>query len=684
MIHSGLMDTFKIAILVLILVAGVTSKSEGDPRPFEVNQGAAYGPETTKMPPEDDSTKGGAVGGSARGGALQLAKNGIAEEDQQQLQELLAILDEETKVATKTKMNNDYVPGMVTVLHAEQLEALGVQTVAEALATVPGIQVARLPTGEPTIKVRGFAFPFNAGNIKVMLNSIALSRESSGINSSVLLIPLAQIDRIEVIRGPGSSLYGDFAMAGVVNIITKDTGGRLFGLAGDDASRGGGGHYTYRDDAHAFDVGVNISAMDDGNNAMALNRDPDEQRTTGVFHLNYRHFSFTAEGVGRRVDFEAQPPPGAPEFPPGTDPSSLRKEESWAMEGRQTIELGSKASLDAYLSYLQNNFDADEPFTEFRGDRVETGCDLNWSPWVGHQMLLGAFYTDSDIDKAAQAGPSGTADVSVSDISRRNYALNLQDQMALSERFSLTLGIRYDDYNDVGSRWTPRVAAVYRLGEHHVIKAQYSEGFRTPTFWELYRTGNADKDLDFEVMDTTELSYLYRRPNAVGRVTLYYSEIDNGIYHASGGGFDNIVDIYSKGVEVEWEQRLGETFRWQANLSYNDTWDGRSTANGHESPGIAAWLGNLACFVQPAAKLLVTGRLLHVGNRYPSDGPLEGYDTVDLTVSRMDLWRDGVTLRVGVKNIFDDTRVYLTQLPDSLTEDEYRGRTWWLQIAYDF
>lgn len=78
--------------------------------------------------------------------------------------------------------------------------------------------------------------------------------------------------------------------------------------------------------------------------------------------------------------------------------------------------------------------------------------------------------------------------------------------------------------------------------------------------------------------------------------------------------------------------------------------------------------------MQPAAKLLVTGRFLHVGDRYTSDGQLEGYDTIDLTVSRMDLWKDGVTLRTGVKNIFNDRIVYLTQLSNGLIEDEFRGR----------
>ncbi len=150
---------------------------------------------------------------------------------------MLSVLEEETEIATKTKMNADYIPGVVTILHGEHLKAMGIHTVAEALTLVPGIQLSRNKSGEPSVKVRGFDVAFNAGNVKVLLNSIALSRESSGINSSVLLTPIAQVDRIEMIRGPGSSIYGDFALAGVVNIITRHIGGGISGVAGSDESK---------------------------------------------------------------------------------------------------------------------------------------------------------------------------------------------------------------------------------------------------------------------------------------------------------------------------------------------------------------------------------------------------------------------------------------------------------------
>jgi iron complex outermembrane receptor protein len=516
-----------------------------------------------------------------------------------------------------------------------------------------------------------------------MLNSIALSRESSGINSSVLLAPVAQVDRIEVIRGPGSSIYGDFAMAGVVNIITKNTGGHLHGRASDDESIGGGGQYSYHDVDRDFGLGVSISAVDDGENAAKLNTNPDEERYLGVFQFDYKNFAFTAEGVRRRMEMARQLPPGVSQLPPGEATRSHREEESWALEGRQTMNLGSAVSLDAYLCYLQNSMEAIGPAEKFQGDRLEIGWDLNWSPRTGHEVLFSGSYSDSSINDAFQrAGPEATTP-QLSNIDRRLYAISLQDQIVLTRRLSATLGLRFDDYDDVGDQVTPRIAAVYRPAERHVIKIQYSEGFRAPTFWELYHTGSPNEGLDFEVMGTTELSYIYHRPDAVGRMTLYYSELDDGIYRDSDG-FSNFVAINAKGVEVEWEQRIGEKFRWQANVSYNDTRDGRYPATGYDSPGIAPWLGNLVLFVQPSARFMITGRLQHMGDRYSEGGKIDGYDTLDLAISRTDLWKPGLTLRSGVKNIFDDDILYVNQGSDNLFLDEYDGRTLWLQLSYDF
>src|SRR4051794_35179427 len=137
--------------------------------------------------------------------------------DDKELTELLSIVQQETAVATKTRLNSDYVPGIVTVLEGDELEALGVRTAGEALGLVPGIQTTRDNRGSELALVRGLDFPFNAGNIQVLVNSIAMARADGGINTSALQIPVEQIERIEVIRGPGSVIYGDFAFMGLIN-----------------------------------------------------------------------------------------------------------------------------------------------------------------------------------------------------------------------------------------------------------------------------------------------------------------------------------------------------------------------------------------------------------------------------------------------------------------------------------
>ena len=95
-------------------------------------------------------------------------------DEQVELQQLLALLEEQTTIATKTRLNSDYVPGMVTVLHGDKLEGTGAHTVWEALARVPGIELSIEETGRKQIVVRGIGRTYASGNIKIMLNGVAM------------------------------------------------------------------------------------------------------------------------------------------------------------------------------------------------------------------------------------------------------------------------------------------------------------------------------------------------------------------------------------------------------------------------------------------------------------------------------------------------------------------------------
>src|SRR3569623_2430687 len=150
---------------------------------------------------------------------------------------LLAVLQQETDIATKTRMNSDFVPGIVTLLDGEKLRAQGARSVWDAMPYVPGVHATLDAFGAPAVVVRGIQFPFNSGSIQILLNGVPIAREAAGTISSLLFLPMVQVERLEFIRGPGSVLYGDFAFQGLINIVTKKPGGLVEGGADSHGGR---------------------------------------------------------------------------------------------------------------------------------------------------------------------------------------------------------------------------------------------------------------------------------------------------------------------------------------------------------------------------------------------------------------------------------------------------------------
>ncbi|WP_455218381.1 TonB-dependent receptor plug domain-containing protein, partial [Kaarinaea lacus] len=126
------------------------------------------------------------------------------------LQDLLQALEQETEIATKTKMNVDFVPGIVTVFYGDDLLARGIRDVKETLALIPGVELSISTVGVAQVFVRGIGTAFSSGKLKVLLNGVPFNA-TLNVSTTALSLPTEQIDRIEVIRGPGSAIYGEFA-----------------------------------------------------------------------------------------------------------------------------------------------------------------------------------------------------------------------------------------------------------------------------------------------------------------------------------------------------------------------------------------------------------------------------------------------------------------------------------------
>jgi outer membrane receptor protein involved in Fe transport len=125
-----------------------------------------------------------------------------------------------TRIATKTEHQSFQAPGLISVLLGRDLLAKGVRTVGDALILVPGIEPSFASSGTRQFVVRGIGKTFASGNIKFLLNDIPMNSTFTGQALPLLELPIEQVDRIEVIRGPGSAIHGEFAYSGVVNVIT--------------------------------------------------------------------------------------------------------------------------------------------------------------------------------------------------------------------------------------------------------------------------------------------------------------------------------------------------------------------------------------------------------------------------------------------------------------------------------
>jgi iron complex outermembrane receptor protein len=587
--------------------------------------------------------------------------------EEKELADLLSIVQQETDVATKTRMNSDYVPGIVSVLEGDDLEALGIATAGEALGLVPGIVPQLDERASESVIVRGLDFPFNNGNILILVNSIPLSRQDSGINSSALSMPVEQIERIEVIRGPGSVLYGDYAFMGLVNIVTRKEATRLF-------ARVAAPHPYYELGARSqwsgagTKLGVNLSRYS-GNHAPApVNEGAStDDRWFGTASIEHGGFSLTAETQRRSFT-----PTAGPTF----------SETSKAVDGKYAVSITPTFHSESHILYLKN--DLNDTGSQFRGALWRVSTSATWD--VARQaILLGADYTNSHIDSGSHrvppppGQPPGPPVLLAENKTREIAGITLQDQLEVTRKLSVIAGARYDSYSDFQSRTTPRAAIIFRANDRNIFKAQYAEGFRPPTFFELYTPPppGANARYAFEVNATTELNYVYRDSGRVGRLTVFRSVISNMI---QPGGVLIPKDAKAIGEEAEWSQQLAAPVKVDANLSHVDTVDPRVSLTQNVANAISPhWLANLSMFYRPAHSYVLGARYYYVADRPVG----AGFHTLDLTLSRENVLVRGLEVRVGVKNAADDQIAYLTRRPTGdVVEFDYPGRSVWLQLSW--
>ncbi|WP_280818793.1 TonB-dependent receptor plug domain-containing protein [Thiorhodococcus minor] len=648
-----------------------------------------------------------------------------SDSDRQELEDLMSLLEAETELATRTGMNADFVPGIATILSGDDLQVRGIRTVWEALSLVPGMSLGLEMTGERQILSRGVGYGYASGNIKIMLDGVSMNSTLLATANAVLGIPVEQVERIEVIRGPGSSIYGEYAYAGVVNVITRKQGRRLYARADEAAQAGGGMIWSWSDPGRELSFSLNLTGLEGDGEGVLVEEDalyPIGQaglsNAPGRTNEARRYKGMFADFAWRdtHVDLKLLQDDygdlyGINHFLPPSDHRLASQTYAVSLRVEQDIPLSRELMANARLELFDHQRDRDQLYVfpasyllddapvymsqDYRERRYLAGGELHWSPEGRHRWLLGVEASQVEVEQATWDWPDLGFEIPshwlTANIERDIWSVLVQDEIRLGEQVTLTGTLRYDDYSDAGDMLSPRLAAVWRMDHEHVLKAQYARAFRPPTFYELEYA--LDASLDPSEIATYELGYIFTRPSWALRLTLFQSDLDSPISfdEVSLGGYINAEDARLRGVELEYEHRLGAQLKIEANLSYVDAT--RRESKTHLSGG-ADLLGNLALLWQPRERWLGALQLRYVGERYRVDSDersnLSDYTLIDLTLTYRGR-ASGLYGSAGIKNLFGQEVRYLAQRTefggvDLVYPQDYLrpGRRWWLTLGYRF
>lgn len=495
-------------------------------------------------------------------------------------------------IATGTKKNIDKAPAIASVVTAEYIAKRGARNLAEALAMVPGLNVSRSSQAmAPKFNFRGITSTFSPQTL-LMINGVPTTSVVRGDNHTPWgEFPIHAIARIEVIRGPGSALYGADAFAGVINVITKtasDIQSNEFGM-GVGSFKTGHGWGNYGFEKQDFSISANVEVVSSQGQSEIIQIDaqtaldqlaaerfslPPASQAPGTVntgfdaidvHLNiaYKSLNIDSSFIDRKNVGTGQ---GIAE---ALDPNGAIGSNKFIVSASYSLpSLFDTLSITTQVQYYRSSQEIDRelhifPAGSFFGafpdgvigspqwkeDRLQANVSGEYTGINGHTVSFGLGYVDTDLFEVTESQnffsdlrprPEGLVDVSdtsdafIPEASRSNRFIFVQDVLRLAPDWELTAGLRFDDYSDVGSTVNPRLALVWSQSLNNTFKLLYGRAFRAPAFAELLVVNNpvalGNTNLKPETINTVELGYTSRvTDDHVYSVNAFYYEIDDFI-----------------------------------------------------------------------------------------------------------------------------------------------------------
>jgi outer membrane receptor for ferrienterochelin and colicins len=526
-----------------------------------------------------------------------------------------ALLNTKISTAAKYTQTVSQAPASVTIITSDEIQRYGYHTLKDVLSGVRGFY-SSYDRNYNYLGVRGFGRPTDYNNrILILLNGHTLNEIVFGSApvGTELGLNLKGVERIEVVRGPGSALYGTGAMFAIINIITKK-GNDIDGLQidGETGSYGRalGSMVWGKEISNNWDITVSgqvgkvkgqrlyFKEYDDSSTNYGVADNLDRDQFYGFLTtLSYKKFSFEAFRTFR----EKEVPTGAWDAIFNARNAKTRDEwnfidAKYEEQIKNNLSLSVKGSYNFYTYkgwFPYNSPTFDDSYGRWFGSEARFCWDLK----SNNRLIVGGEY--QDILKASYR--YWDAETTYFDRNSPSYAVSLyiQDDYQIRKDLSITLGIRRDRYITPASTTTPRVGIIYNPFKSSTLKLLYGEAFRKPNIYESYYEDpisgyKPNKYLKPEKIQTMEIAWEQRFGNSIlGTVSIYDYAMNNLIDQVidpsdSQVQYRNISKIKARGVEIEMDAQMKRGFASYISIAYQKARNSESDSVLTNSPAFIA------------------------------------------------------------------------------------------------
>lgn len=419
---------------------------------------------------------------------------------------LETLLQQKVSAASKHEQSAHRAPASVTVISAEEIRRFGYENVAEVLEAVHGLYINN-DLKATSVGVRGFGRPSDMNSRVLVLVDGHPTNESATNWTFIdfrLGVDIDLVDRIEIVRGPGSALYGTGAMMAVINVVTK----RAEEVDGIDVTASAGS-YGYREGhvsvgkTFAADRGIIASATwgaTEGHNIYFKDLDLAGHNNGIAEQQDWKEYHGLTIGAmfgglvlrGRQLWHNMGDPTGTSRTVFNHD-DAQQNMEIGLLEAlyRKSLTSSTHLSLGTHLNRASRN--QIHPVRD--SEQIVLMEDVGTSTWTG---VVGDIRWDaSPVHRVVAGGELKTAFVNYrrwtpedllddDDYNFRQASVFIQDEYSPLRDLTATIGIRFDYYDQAGGAVSPRVAVVYSPFRTTTLKALYGHAFRSPSIVELH------------------------------------------------------------------------------------------------------------------------------------------------------------------------------------------------------